>query len=141
MTVQRADRACLTVGMDSHPAGGRTALLTSDITPAVGWLIGMAFAIVDALTTWYALTVLNMHEGNPIGTWAIDHLGLSRALALRIILGAVVLGLIAWGCVAPVPRHRRMVHRACRGLMLGALVLWGFVAVSNTLQIAYVRFT
>jgi hypothetical protein len=33
-----------------------------------------------------------------------------------------------------------MVHRACRGLLIGALVLWGFVAVSNTLQIAYVRF-
>ena len=100
----------------------------------------MVFAIIDALTTWYALTVLKMHEGNPIGTWAIDHLGLSRALALRIIIGAAVLGIIAWGCVAPVPRHRPMVQRACRGLMIGALVLWGFVALSNTLQIAYVRF-
>ena len=126
--------------MDARPAEGRTTLLTSDITPAVGWLVGMVFAIVDALTTWYALTALSMHEGNPVGTWAIDHLGLSRALALRIIIGAAVLGLIAWGCVAPVPRHRRMVHRACRGLLIGALVLWGFVALSNTLQIAYVRF-
>jgi hypothetical protein len=74
--------------MDSRPAGGRISLLTSDITPAIGWLIGMVFAIIDALTTWYALTVLKMHEGNPVGTWAIDHLGLSRALALRIIIGA-----------------------------------------------------
>jgi hypothetical protein len=127
--------------MDTRPAGGRTALLTSDITPTLGWLVGMVFAIVDALTTWYALTVLDMHEGNPIGTWAIDHVGLSRALALRVIIGAAVLGLIAWGCVAPVPRHRLMVHRACRGLLIGALVLWGFVALSNSLQIAYVRFT
>jgi hypothetical protein len=126
--------------MDSRPAEGRTTLLTSDITPAFGWLIGMVFAIVDALTTWYALTTLDMHEGNPVGTWAIDHLGLSRALALRIIIGAVVLGVIAWGCVAPVPRHRGMVHRACRWLLVGALVLWGFVALSNTVQIAYVRF-
>ena len=140
MTRKGADGTCLTIGMDSRPAGGRTALLTSDITPAIGWLVGMVFAIIDALTTWYALTVLDMHEGNPIGTWAIDHLGLSRALALRIIVGAAVLGLIAWGCVAPVPRHRHMVHRACRGLLVGALVLWGFVALSNTLQIAYVRF-
>ena len=127
--------------MDTRPAEGRTALLRSDITPALGWLVGMVFAIVDALTTWYALTVLDMHEGNPVGTWAIDHIGLSRALALRVIIGAAVLGLIAWGCVAPVPRHRRMVHRACRGLLIGALVLWGFVALSNSLQIAYVRFT
>jgi hypothetical protein len=127
--------------MDTRSAGGRTTLLTSDITPTLGWLVGMVFAIVDALTTWYALTVLDMHEGNPIGTWAIDHVGLSRALALRVIIGAAVLGLIAWGCVAPVPRHRRMVHRACRGLLIGALVLWGFVALSNSLQIAYVRFT
>ena len=127
--------------MDSRPAEGRTALLRSDITPALGWLVGMVFAIVDALTTWYALTVLDMHEGNPVGTWAIDHIGLSRALALRVIIGAAVLGLIAWGCVAPVPRHRQMVHRACRGLLIGALVLWGFVALSNSLQIAYVRFT
>ena len=127
--------------MDTRPAAGRTALLTSEITPTLGWLVGMVFAIVDALTTWYALTVLDMHEGNPIGTWAIDHLGLSRALALRVIIGAAVLGLIAWGCVAPVPRHRRMVQRACRALLIGALVLWGFVALSNSLQIAYVRFT
>jgi hypothetical protein len=126
--------------MESRPARGRTALRTVDITPAVGWLIGMVFALLDVLTTWYALTVLGMHEGNPVGTWAIDHFGLSRALALRVIIGAVVLGLIAWGCVAPVPRHRNMMHRACRGLLLGALVLWGFVAMSNTLQIAYVRF-
>jgi hypothetical protein len=126
--------------MDARPAEGRTTLLTADITPAIGWIVGMLFAIVDVLTTWYALTVLKMHEGNPIGTWAIEHLGLSRALALRIIIGAAVLGIIAWGCVAPVPRHRQMVHRACRGLLIGALVLWGFVAVSNALQIAYVRF-
>jgi len=127
--------------MEARRADGRTTLLTADITPAIGWVNGMLFAIVDALTTWYALTVLQMHEGNPVGTWAIEHLGLSRALALRIIIGAAVLGAIAWGCVAPVPRHRQMVHRACRGLLLGALVLWGFVAVSNTVQIAYVRFT
>jgi len=126
--------------MESRPAAGRIALLSSDITPGVGWLVGMVFAMVDALTTWYALTVLDLHEGNPVGTWAIDHLGLSRALALRIIVGAAVLGVVAWGCVAPVPRHREMVHRACRGLLVGALVLWGLVAVSNTLQIAYVRF-
>ena len=127
--------------MDTRPVGGRSTLLTSDITPTLGWLVGMVFAIIDALTTWYALTVLDMHEGNPVGTWAIDHIGLSRALALRVIIGAAVLGLIAWGCVAPVPRHRRMMHRACRGLLIGALVLWGFVALSNSLQIAYVRFT
>jgi hypothetical protein len=115
-------------------------VLTADIALVLGWLIGMVFAIIDALTTWYALTVLDMHEGNPVGAWAIEHLGLSSALALRIIVGAVVLGLIAWGCVAPLARHRRMVHRACRGLLVAALLLWGFVAVSNTLQIAYVRF-
>jgi hypothetical protein len=126
--------------MDTRPAGGRTALLTADITPAIGWLVGMVFAILDVVTTWYALTELGMREGNPVGTWAIQHLGLDRALALRIIIGAAVLGAIAYGCVAPVPRHRRMVHRACRGLLIGALVLWGFVALSNALQIAYVRF-
>jgi hypothetical protein len=126
--------------MSSRPDHGRTGRLATDITPMSGWVVGMLFAIVDVLTTWYALTSLGMHEGNPVGTWAIDNLGLSRALALRIIVGAAVLGLIAWGCVAPVPHHRRMVHRACRGLLIGALVLWGFVALSNTLQIAYVRF-
>jgi hypothetical protein len=126
--------------MDSRPAVRRTALLRSDITPAIGWVVGMVFAIIDVLTTWYALTELRMHEGNPVGTWAIENLGLSRALALRIIIGAAVLGVIAYGCVAPVPRHERMVHRACRGLLIGALVLWGFVALSNVLQIAYVRF-
>ena len=130
----------MTGDTNSRPAERRTRVLTADITPVTGWLVGMVFAIVDVLTTWYALTALGMHEGNPVGTWAIDNLGLSRALALRIIIGAAVLGLIAWGCVAPLPRHRRMVHRACRGLLIGALVLWGIVALSNTLQIVYVRF-
>jgi len=127
--------------MSTREAEPRSKLLTSDITPVIGWLVGMVFAIFDVLTTWYALDVLHLHEGNPVGTWAIEHLGLSRALSLRILIGAAVLGLIAWGCEAPVPRHGEMVHRSCRVLLIGALVLWGFVALSNALQIAYVRFT
>ena len=45
------------------------------------------------------------------------------------------------GCWVPLPRHRELANRACRIVLVGALVLWGVVACSNTLQIALVELT
>jgi hypothetical protein len=115
-------------------------LLTRELTPGLGWVVGMLFAFLDVVTTWYALMVLHLQEGNPAGLWAIERFGLSRALALRILVGAVVLGAIAWGATAPLPRHREFANRACRWLLVGSVALWGTVALSNATQIAYVRF-
>ena len=111
---------------------GRTA------TVGTCWTVGMCFAIVDAVTTWYAVRVLGLHEGNPIAKWAIEELGLDRALALRVLIGGLVLGLIAVGTFIRVP-HREIVNRASRFVLIGALAFWGVVAFSNTFQIAFLK--
>jgi hypothetical protein len=113
-------------------------LLGHTTTVGTCWTVGMCFAIVDAVTTWYAVQVLGLHEGNPIAQWAISEIGLSRALALRVLVGAVVLGLIAVGTFIHVP-HREIVNRACRFVLIGALAFWGVVAFSNTFQIAFLK--
>ena len=48
--------------MSTREAEPRSKLLTSDITPVIGWLVGMVFAIFDVLTTWYALDVLHLQS-------------------------------------------------------------------------------
>jgi hypothetical protein len=101
----------------------------------------MAFALVDAITTWYATTRLHMPEGNPVARWAIAQVGISNAVALRVLISAAVLGVLAVGTWVQIPHHRTLINRTCRIILVGALVLWGIVAVSNTLQIAYFKFT
>jgi hypothetical protein len=114
------------------PAGER-------LSAGVCWAVGMAFAVVDAITTWYAVTRLHMPEGNPVARWAIDQVGISNAVALRVLVSAAVLGVLAVGTWVQVPHHRALINRTCRIILLGALVLWGVVAVSNTAQIAYFK--
>jgi hypothetical protein len=108
-------------------------------TAGVCWTIGMGFAVLDAVTTWYAVTTLHMPEANPVARWAIAEVGISRAVALRVLLSALVLGLLAIGTWARVPHHRELVNRTCWCILVGAMVLWGIVAVSNTAQIAYLK--
>jgi Domain of unknown function (DUF5658) len=110
------------------------------LSAGVCWAIGMAFAVVDAITSWYAITRLHMPEGNPVARWAIEQVGISEAVALRVIISAVVLGVLAVGTWVQVPHHRALINRTCRVILLGALVLWGIVAVSNTAQIAIFKF-
>ena len=109
-------------------------------TASVGtcWTVGMCFALVDAVSTWYAVHVLGLQEGNPIAKWAIQELGLDRALALRVLVGGAVLGLIAVGTFIRVP-HREIVNRSCRVVLIGALGFWGVVAFSNMFQIAFLK--
>src|SRR4051794_1281355 len=99
-------------------------LLGQSVGVGTCWALGVFFAVLDAVTTWYALDILGLQEGNPVAKWAIAEWGLSRALAARIVLGAVVLGLIAIGCWVRVPHHRALVNRVCRIVLVGALVLW-----------------
>ena len=113
-------------------------LLGHTTTVGACWTVGMCFALVDAVTTWYALQVLGLHEGNPIAKWAIAELGSQPRPCLRVIVGAVVLGLIAVGTFIRVP-HREIVNRACRFVLIGALAFWGVVAFSNTFQIAFLK--
>jgi hypothetical protein len=102
------------------------------------WALAVFFALIDAVTTWYALRFVGLQEGNPVAKWAIAEFGLSRAVALRVLVGAAVLGIVAVGTYAHPPHYRDFVNRSCRVILLGGLVLWGAVAVSNTLQIAVV---
>jgi hypothetical protein len=113
-------------------------LLGHSATVGTCWTVGMCFALLDAVTTWYALEMVGLHEGNPIAKWAIEELGLGRALALRVLVGAAVLGLIALGTFIDVP-HRHIVNRACRYVLIGALGFWGVVACSNAFQIALLK--
>jgi len=103
------------------------------------WTVGVFFAIVDAITTYYALRYVGLHEGNPVAKWTIEALGLSQAVALRVLIGAVVLGIVAIGSFVHLRDHQRLVNRSCRWILVGSLVLWGVVAVSNTMQIAIVE--
>jgi hypothetical protein len=125
--------------MDGRTGRPPVRILGQSASVATCWLVGMAFALLDAVTTWYALEILGLHEGNPVAKWAIEQWGLSRALLARIVLGAIVLGLLAAGCYARVPHDRALVNRACRIVLVGALVLWGVVACSNAFQIALVK--
>jgi hypothetical protein len=122
----------------SEPHRSSVKLLGHSATVGTCWTVGMCFALLDAVTTWYALQMLGLREGNPIAKWAIEELGLGRALALRVLVGGVVLGLIAVGTFIRVP-HREIVNRSCRFVLIGALGLWGVVAFSNMFQIAFVK--
>ena len=113
-------------------------LLGHTATVGTCWTVGMCFALVDAITTWYAVRVLGFREGNPIAKWVIEEIGLDRALALRVVLGGVILGLIAGGTLIQVP-HREIVNRACGFVLIGALTFWGVVAFSNAFQIAFLK--
>jgi hypothetical protein len=99
----------------------------------------MVFAMADVITTWYALTALHLREANPVAKWAIAHLGLSSALTLRVVIGAAVLALIAWGSVAPIPWQRPVANRAFAGLLVGVVAVWGVVAMANAFQIALIK--
>jgi hypothetical protein len=109
------------------------------LSPFASFVIGSCFALLDALTTWYALSFTPLLEGNPAARWAFDNLGLGPALVLRVVLGCAALALLAWGVTAPLPRDEQLFNRGCRVLLAGALVIWGMVAVSNLLQIVYVH--
>ncbi len=109
------------------------------LSPFASFVLGSCFALLDALTTWYALHFTHLLEGNPAARWAFDTLGLGPALVLRVVLGCAALALLAWGVSARLPRHEQLFNRGCKVLLAGALVIWGMVAVSNLLQIVYVH--
>jgi hypothetical protein len=100
----------------------------------------MSFALLDVATTWYAVTALHLHEANPLAKWAIERFGLSSALGLRVLVGAALLAVIAWGSVAPLPRQRAFANRAFAALLSGVIVIWGAVALANAFQIAIIKF-
>lgn len=109
------------------------------MSPRACFVVGSVFALIDALTTWYALRHTILLEANPAARWAFDRFGLAEALTLRVVLGCGALAVLAWGMSARVGRHERIFNVGCRVVLTVALVLWGMVAVSNSAQILYVH--
>jgi hypothetical protein len=109
------------------------------LSPSACFVLGSCFAVLDALSTWYALHFTHLPEGNPVLRWLFQQVGLGPALTLRVLLGCGALALMAWGVSARLPRHERLFNLGCQVLLVGALVIWGTVAVSNITQIVYVH--
>ncbi|HXY94251.1 MAG TPA: DUF5658 family protein [Acidimicrobiia bacterium] len=119
----------------------RTAALDPEgrwLSPFGCFVLGSSFAVLDALTTWYALRFTHIPEGNPVLRWAFGEFGVTPALVLRVLVGCTALAVLAWGVRARLPRHARVFNAGCQLLLSGALVIWGTVAFSNLLQILYV---
>ena len=125
-----------------HEAGTRVAGLPARsrlLSPFACFVVGSCFALLDAVSTWYALRYTHLPEGNPALRWAFEHVGVGPALVLRVLLGCAALALLAWGVRARLPHHERLFNVGCQVLLVGALVIWGTVAVSNIAQIVYVH--
>jgi len=95
--------------------------------------------LLDAASTWYALRFTYIPEGNPAMRWAFEQVGLGPALVLRVVISFSALALLAWGVDARLPTHERVFNVGCRVLLMGAIVFWGSVAVSNIAQIVRLR--
>jgi hypothetical protein len=116
-----------------------TARRENSLGPFTCFLLGSAFAALDAVSTWYALRFTYLPEGNPAMRWAFEQVGLGPALVLRVMISCSALALLAWGVGARLPNHERVFNVGCRVLLMGAVVIWGSVAVSNIAQIIHVR--
>ena len=122
----------------------RTAISSAEAKPQLlsafnCFVLGSCFALLDAASTWYALRFTNLPEANPALRWAFEQVGVGPALALRVLVGCAALAILAWGVSAQLPNYERLFNRGCRVLLVGALVIWGTVAVSNITQIVSVH--
>lgn len=117
----------------------RVPTISRSPSPFAYSIVGSGFAVLDAVSTWYALRFTDLPEGNPALRWAFEHIGLGPALVLRVLIGWAALALLAWGVGARLPSQERLFNSGCQVLLLGAVVLWGSVAVSNVTQIVFVH--
>jgi hypothetical protein len=56
------------------------------------WLAGAALMAADGVTTYVALSAFpeGAREGNPLGVWVIDQIGLAGMCALKILIGVLL---------------------------------------------------
>ena len=136
-------RACLTERVDVRLPRTRSAkargLPEQRLSALACWTVGLVFALLDVLTTWYAVKPLHLREVNRVGQWVIAEFGLEAALAMRVVIGCSALGLLALATTVRFPRHHVLVNRAAEAVLIGALVIWGAVVVSNAVQIAWYK--
>ena len=108
------------------------------------WLLGALLMMLDGLTTWWALTFLTeagAREGNPLGVWAIDRLGLAGMCVAKVIIGVLMVYRLA--CIAERGHRFDWMNRTWRGrrctsrhAMTGARRSLYFTAVLMTLVVA-----
>lgn len=54
------------------------------------WFIGALLMLADGLTTYYALKMFSdngVREGNPIGVYAMNHIGIAGTCGLKVVIG------------------------------------------------------
>lgn len=62
------------------------------------WLAGALLMLLDGLTTYIALTWhadAGAREGNPLGVWAIEHLGVAGMCTLKVLIGVAMVWRLA----------------------------------------------
>jgi len=62
------------------------------------WFVGALLMMLDGLTTYLALSYhadAGAREGNPLGVWAIDHLGLEGMCIAKVLIGVVMMWRLA----------------------------------------------
>src|SRR5437870_4836242 len=99
MKEQTGRRAWLTEPVDVRLPRTRSAktrnMPDQSLSALACWTVGLVFALLDVLTTWYAIKFLHLREVNRVGQWVIAEFGLGAALALRVVVGCAALGLLA----------------------------------------------
>jgi len=86
------------------------------------WFFGALLMMLDGLTTWIALTFLaddGAREGNPIGQWAIDHIGVTGMCVAKVLIGVTMM----WRLVVTADRGHRY-RWMNRGILLRERPAW-----------------
>lgn len=110
------------------------------------WFVGALLMMLDGLTTYIALTFFadaGAREVNPLGVWAIEHLGVAGTCTLKVLLGVFVMWRLATTAdrghrhewmnrgVTLRRRPRWKVQRNAAWALAFSLVLMGVVVGSN----------
>ena len=86
------------------------------------WFVGALLMMLDGLTTYVALTFFaeqGAREGNPLGVWAIEHLGVAGMCAAKVLIGILMM----WRLAATADRGHRT-EWMNRGLLLRRRPRW-----------------
>jgi hypothetical protein len=86
------------------------------------WFAGALMMMLDALTTYIALTFhadSGAREGNPIGVWAIEHLGVAGMCIAKTLIGVAMM----WRLAATADRGHK-IRWLNRGLLLRRRPSW-----------------
>jgi len=86
------------------------------------WFVGALLMMLDGLTTYIALEFFSeegAREGNPIGVWAIEHLGVIGMCAAKVLIGVAMM----WRLAVTADRGHR-IDWLNRGLVLRRRPRW-----------------